>query len=124
MCIIPLCFLILHDSNLCFILVTSQLHRYMVVSLLLASWMDLSGYLTYAVMLMCMSQYISDIIHCSFIIPCRTVFFSYFKSGFLCPSLRPICTARPHIQRVERVVGIGFQPGMDSSKVNIAETMT
>jgi hypothetical protein len=48
---------------------------------------------------------------------------SYFKSGFLCPFLRPICTARPHIQRVERVVGIGFQPSMDSSKVNIAETM-
>ncbi|KAJ1688768.1 hypothetical protein LUZ63_012923 [Rhynchospora breviuscula] len=50
-----------------------------------------------------------------------------FAAGFLDGSIRifdirsspdmPICTARPHMQRVERVVGIGFQPGMDSSKI-------
>jgi regulator-associated protein of mTOR len=50
-----------------------------------------------------------------------------FAAGFMDGSVRifdirsspdvPICTAKPHIQRVERVVGIGFQPGMDSSKI-------
>ncbi|KAA0065342.1 regulatory-associated protein of TOR 1-like [Cucumis melo var. makuwa] len=28
-----------------------------------------------------------------------------------------VCTMRPHVQKVEKVVGIGFQPGLDSSKV-------
>ncbi|KAL4030951.1 hypothetical protein IC575_009206 [Cucumis melo] len=27
-----------------------------------------------------------------------------------------VCTMRPHVQKVEKVVGIGFQPGLDSSK--------
>lgn len=31
---------------------------------------------------------------------------------------RPVCTTQPHTQRVEiRVVGIGFQPGLDPTKV-------
>ncbi|KAK1270551.1 Regulatory-associated protein of TOR 1 [Acorus gramineus] len=29
----------------------------------------------------------------------------------------PVCSTRPHTQRVERVVGIGFQPGLDPSKI-------
>ncbi|WOL04841.1 regulatory-associated protein of TOR 2 [Canna indica] len=29
----------------------------------------------------------------------------------------PVCTARPHTQRVEKVVGIGFQPGLDPTKI-------
>ncbi|RVW40999.1 Regulatory-associated protein of TOR 1 [Vitis vinifera] len=28
-----------------------------------------------------------------------------------------VCAARPHTQRVERVVGIGFQPGLDPAKI-------
>ncbi|XP_050939359.1 regulatory-associated protein of TOR 1-like [Cucumis melo] len=28
-----------------------------------------------------------------------------------------VCTMRPHVQKVEKVVGIGFQPGLDSSKI-------
>ncbi|KAI3968326.1 hypothetical protein MKW92_052315 [Papaver armeniacum] len=28
-----------------------------------------------------------------------------------------VCTTRPHIERVERVVGIGFQPGLDPAKI-------
>ncbi|KAF3327412.1 regulatory-associated protein of TOR 2-like isoform X1 [Carex littledalei] len=50
-----------------------------------------------------------------------------FAAGFMDGSVRifdirsspdvPICTAKPHVLRVERVVGIGFQPGMDSSKI-------
>lgn len=31
--------------------------------------------------------------------------------------LRLVCSTRPHTQRVERVVGIGFQPGLDPAKV-------
>ncbi|KAF8397000.1 hypothetical protein HHK36_018638 [Tetracentron sinense] len=28
-----------------------------------------------------------------------------------------VCTTRPHTQRIERVVGIGFQPGLDPAKI-------
>ncbi|KAJ9694108.1 hypothetical protein PVL29_009882 [Vitis rotundifolia] len=28
-----------------------------------------------------------------------------------------VCAARPHTQKVERVVGIGFQPGLDPAKI-------
>lgn len=31
---------------------------------------------------------------------------------------RLVFAARPHTQTVERVVGIGFQPGLDPAKVN------
>ena len=31
---------------------------------------------------------------------------------------RLVCSARPHTTRSERVVGIGFQPGLDPAKVN------
>ncbi|KAL4371283.1 hypothetical protein HN51_015801 [Arachis hypogaea] len=31
--------------------------------------------------------------------------------------LRLICGLRPHTQRVEKVVGIGFQPGLDPGKI-------
>ncbi|KAJ3680905.1 hypothetical protein LUZ60_015394 [Juncus effusus] len=49
-----------------------------------------------------------------------------FAAGFTDGSLRifdirssdmPVCMARPHTQGVERVVGIGFQPGIDPSKI-------
>ncbi|CAL9769463.1 unnamed protein product [Musa acuminata subsp. burmannicoides] len=49
-----------------------------------------------------------------------------FAAGFVDGSIRifdvrtpemPVCTARPHTQRVERVVGIGFQPGLDPTKI-------
>lgn len=37
-----------------------------------------------------------------------------FAMPFIIPRL--VCAKRPHT-RVERVVGIGFQPGLDSGKV-------
>ncbi|CAN1277091.1 Regulatory-associated protein of TOR 1 [Linum perenne] len=49
-----------------------------------------------------------------------------FAAGFLDGSVRlydirtpevPVCTMRPHTQKVERVVGIGFQPGLDPAKI-------
>ncbi|KAL5550675.1 hypothetical protein UlMin_000851 [Ulmus minor] len=49
-----------------------------------------------------------------------------FTAGFVDGSVRLydvrtpemlVCTTRPHIQRVERVVGIGFQPGLDPAKI-------
>ncbi|CAI0474807.1 unnamed protein product [Linum tenue] len=49
-----------------------------------------------------------------------------FAAGFVDGSVRlydvrtpemPVCTMRPHIQKVERVVGIGFQPGLDPAKI-------
>ncbi|KAG1338104.1 regulatory-associated protein of TOR 1 [Cocos nucifera] len=49
-----------------------------------------------------------------------------FVVGFVNGSIRifdirtremPVYTARPHTQRVERVVGIGFQPGLDPAKI-------
>lgn len=39
--------------------------------------------------------------------------------SFPCESCRPVCT-RPH-SRAERVVGIGFQPGLDPAKVCYAK---
>ncbi|XP_008792190.2 regulatory-associated protein of TOR 1 [Phoenix dactylifera] len=49
-----------------------------------------------------------------------------FAAGFVDGSVRIfdirtpemlVCTARPHTQRVERVVGLGFQPGLDPAKI-------
>ncbi|XP_010931321.1 regulatory-associated protein of TOR 1 [Elaeis guineensis] len=49
-----------------------------------------------------------------------------FAAGFLDGSIRIfdirtpemlVCTARPHTQRVEKVVGLGFQPGLDPAKI-------
>ncbi|CAI0423975.1 unnamed protein product [Linum tenue] len=49
-----------------------------------------------------------------------------FAVGFVDGSVRlydvrtpetPVCTMRPHTQKVERVVGIGFQPGLDPAKI-------
>jgi len=49
-----------------------------------------------------------------------------FAAGFVDGSVRLfdirapellVCTTQPHTQRVERVVGIGFQPGLDPTKI-------
>ncbi|XP_021731233.1 regulatory-associated protein of TOR 1-like [Chenopodium quinoa] len=49
-----------------------------------------------------------------------------FAAGFVDGSIRLydirtpemlVCATRPHIQRIERVVGIGFQPGLDVAKI-------
>ncbi|CAN1303366.1 Regulatory-associated protein of TOR 1 [Linum perenne] len=49
-----------------------------------------------------------------------------FAAGFIDGSVRlydvrtpetPVCTMRPHTQKVERVMGIGFQPGLDPGKI-------
>ncbi|XP_020113918.1 regulatory-associated protein of TOR 2 [Ananas comosus] len=49
-----------------------------------------------------------------------------FAAGFMDGSIRIfdirtpemlICRARPHTERLEKVVGVGFQPGFDSSKI-------
>ncbi|CAD5170829.1 unnamed protein product [Musa acuminata subsp. malaccensis] len=54
------------------------------------------------------------------------VHWGHLAAGFVDGSVRifdirapemPVCTARPHTQRVERVVGIGFQPGIDPTKI-------
>ncbi|XP_030481186.2 regulatory-associated protein of TOR 1 isoform X2 [Cannabis sativa] len=51
---------------------------------------------------------------------------SQFAAGFVDGSVRLydvrtpeslVCAVRPHTQRVERVVGIGFQPGLDPAKI-------
>ncbi|KAF5747663.1 regulatory-associated protein of TOR 1 isoform X1 [Tripterygium wilfordii] len=51
-----------------------------------------------------------------------------FAAGFMDGSVRLydvrtpemlVCTTRPHTQKVERVVGIGFQPGLDPAKVSM-----
>ncbi|KAK9734343.1 hypothetical protein RND81_04G133000 [Saponaria officinalis] len=51
---------------------------------------------------------------------------SQFAAGFVDGSVRLfdvrmpeqlVCAAHPHTQRVERVVGIGFQPGLDPAKI-------
>ncbi|CAN0879598.1 Regulatory-associated protein of TOR 1 [Linum grandiflorum] len=49
-----------------------------------------------------------------------------FAAGFIDGSVRlydvrtpetPVCTMRPHTQKVERVMGIEFQPGLDPGKI-------
>ncbi|THU65455.1 hypothetical protein C4D60_Mb05t03810 [Musa balbisiana] len=54
------------------------------------------------------------------------VHWGHLAAGFVDGSVRifdirapemPVCTARPHTQRVERVVGVGFQPGIDPTKI-------
>lgn len=42
-------------------------------------------------------------------------------SKYSYPLFRLVCATRPHIQRVERVVGIGFQPGLDVPKVSTCQ---
>ncbi|KAL4037037.1 hypothetical protein IC575_000620 [Cucumis melo] len=32
-----------------------------------------------------------------------------------------VCTMRPHVQKVEKVVGIGFQPGLDSGDIQFTD---
>jgi hypothetical protein len=57
-----------------------------------------------------------------YLLPCYLFLLLFLSLTFVCTNVfvipRLVCTTRPHKQKIERVMGIGFQPGLDPAKVN------